>query len=137
MHHLDWLLQPITLYSASALCLLVSLTLVVRSSLLRAGTVRLSVAPVEPESASKLEDPEVRGLKIEMERLRESVNRLEEAMPVRGSGVGMNVNKRAVALRMHRRGEPVATIATALETPTNEVALLLKLQALMETTNLS
>jgi|HubBroStandDraft_6_1064221.scaffolds.fasta_scaffold2155950_2 hypothetical protein len=132
MHHLDWLLQPITLYSASALCLLVSLTLVVRSSLLRAGTVRLSVAPLDPGSASKPEDPEVRGLKIEMEQLRESVNRLEEAMPVRGSGVGMNVNKRAVALRMHRRGEPVATIATALEAPSNEVALLLKLQALME-----
>ncbi len=130
MHRLDWLLQPITLYSGSALCLLVSLTLVVRSSLLRAGTGRLSVTP---EIASKPEDAEVRGLKIEMEQLRESVCRLEEVLPVRGSGVGMNVNKRAVALRMHRRGEPVDTIATALETPANEIALLIKLQSMVET----
>src|SRR5580698_9855856 len=123
--HLDWLLQPITLYSASAICLLVSLTLVVRSS--------LKAAPAAPKIESKPEDPEVRGLKTEMEQLRESVYRLEEAMPVRGSGIGMNVNKRAVALRMHRRGEQVATIATALETPSNEIALLIKLQALTET----
>ena len=121
--HLDWLLSPITQYAASALCLLTSLTLVVRSS--------LKAVPAAPEIASKPEDGEVRGLKVEMEQLRESVNRLEEAMPVRGTGVGMNVNKRAVALRMHRRGEPAATIATALETPSNEVALLIKLQTMI------
>ena len=69
-------------------------------------------------------------LKTEVEQLRESVSRLEETLPVRGSGVGLNLTKRAVALRMHRRGEPVASIATALETPANEIALLIKLSAI-------
>jgi hypothetical protein len=31
---------------------------------------------------------------------------------------------------MHRRGEPVQSIAAALETPFNEVALLLKVHAM-------
>ena len=126
--HLDWLLTPFAIYSGSAVCLAASLTLIVRASLLRAGTGSETVAP---EIADRPEDPEIRGLKIEMEQLRESVSRLEESIPVRGSGVGMNVNKRAVALRMHRRGEAIATIATALETPANEVALLIKLQAMV------
>jgi hypothetical protein len=129
MTHLDWLLSPIALYSASALCLLVSLTLAVRASLHKTS----SSPSVVPEIVSQPEDTAVRELKAEMEQLRESVYRLEESLPVRGSGAGMNVTKRAVALRMHRRGEHVATIATALETPANEVALLLKVAAMMET----
>jgi hypothetical protein len=127
MMHLDWLLSPVTLYSACAISLLTSLTLAIRSKLVSAGTGNSAVVP---EADGKADDPEIRGLKMEMEQLRESVCRLEEAMPVRGSGAGMNLNKRAVALRMHRRGEPVSTIATALETPANEVALLLKVYAL-------
>ncbi len=39
----------------------------------------------------------------------------------------INLSKRAQALRMHRRGEPAATIAAALSIPQNEVELLLKL----------
>jgi hypothetical protein len=31
---------------------------------------------------------------------------------------------------MHRRGEPVSSIAAALETPANEIALLLKVHAI-------
>jgi hypothetical protein len=34
---------------------------------------------------------------------------------------------------MHRRGEPVSSIAAALETPLNEVALLVKVHTLTET----
>jgi hypothetical protein len=130
MMHLDWLLSPIALYSASALCLLVSLTVVVH---MKIQAARESAPSEMPEIVSKPEDTAVLELKADMEQLRESVYRLEESLPVRGSGVGMNVTKRAVALRMHRRGEQVATIATALETPANEVALLLKVAAMMET----
>jgi hypothetical protein len=125
--HLDWLLNPITQYAASALCLLTSLTLVVHAKLTLSRQSSLQVAP---ECAARPEDPEVRGLKVEMEQLRESVGRLEETIPVRGSGVGLNPAKRAVALRMHRRGDAVSSIAAALETPSNEVALLVKLHAL-------
>jgi len=129
MHvQLDWLLSPITLYSASSVCLLTSLTLVVRAKLHPARAGSLSIMPeviVRPQ-----ENSDVQGLKAEMEQLRESVSRLEEALPVRGTGVGLNVSKRAVALRMHRRGEQLSTIASALETPANEIALLIKLQGM-------
>lgn len=119
--HLDWLLSPLTIYSASAVCLLTSLALVVRSRI-RRPVAELAVSP-------ERDDSEIRGLKSEVEQLRESVSRLEETLPVRGSGAGINVTKRAIALRMHRRGEPVSNIAVALETPANEIALLIKLSA--------
>src|SRR5580704_15785837 len=98
--HPDWLLNPITSYGAGALCLLLGMTLVIRAKL---ATARAGTLSVVPEFAGKPEDSEVRGLKAEMDELRESVCRLEETMPVRGSGVGLNLSKRAVALRMHRR----------------------------------
>lgn len=40
---------------------------------------------------------------------------------------GLNINKRAQALRMHRRGETPEQIANVLAIPPNEVELLLKL----------
>jgi len=41
---------------------------------------------------------------------------------------GLNLTKRAQALRMHSRGETLSTIAAALQSPRNEVELLLKIQ---------
>jgi hypothetical protein len=121
--HLDWLLSPLTIYSASAVCLLTSLALVMRA---RIRTPQSSDPPPVAEAPSM----DIVILKAEVEQLRESVSRLEETLPVRGSGAGLNLTKRAVALRMHRRGEPVSNIATALETPANEIALLVKLSAI-------
>ncbi len=126
--HLDWLMSPVAIYALALLSLLTSLTLVIRTKFKAARAVSLSVVP---ESTAKPQDPEVDGLKVEMERLSKTVCRLEETMPTRGSGVGLNLTKRAVALRMLRRGEPVAIIASALETPANEIALLLKVHELM------
>jgi hypothetical protein len=128
--YFDWLLNPLAQYSFSALCLVTSLTLVLHARLTRTRPDSLSIVP---ELVGKPEDPEIRGLKAEVEQLRESMCRLEETMPTRGTGVGLNLTKRAAALRMHRRGEAVSSIAAALETPSNEIALLLKLQALTET----
>jgi hypothetical protein len=128
--HFDWLMNPVTLYATSALCLLTSVALVVSMKLQLARTQTL--AP-EPEMVATPDHGEVRGLRVEMEQLRESVSRLEESLPVRGSAAGLNLTKRAVALRMHRRGEPVSSIAAALETPLNEVALLVKVHTLTET----
>jgi HAMP domain-containing protein len=120
---LDWLLSPLTIYSAAAVCLLTSLVLVVRSRVRRPEAGDEAPAPAEPPNT------EIVALKTEVEQLRESVSRLEETLPVRGSGAGINVAKRAIALRMHRRGELVSNIAVALETPANEIALLVKLSA--------
>ena len=127
---LDWLLNPVTFYSVGAVCILTGVALFVR---VKIEIARMRCLTVAPEIASQPDDPAVSGLKVEVQELRESVCRLEETMPVRGSGTGLNVNKRAVALRMHRRGEAIASISAALEIPSNEIALLLKVNALMET----
>jgi hypothetical protein len=47
----------------------------------------------------------------------------------------LNLTKRTQALRMHRRGESLASIAGALLTPQSEVALLLKLNQILEPEN--
>jgi hypothetical protein len=39
---------------------------------------------------------------------------------------GLNLTKRAQVLRMHRRGESLATISAALQSPRNEIELLVK-----------
>jgi hypothetical protein len=44
------------------------------------------------------------------------------------AGRSMNLNKRTQALRMHRRGEALETIAAALGIPSREVELLVKVQ---------
>ena len=72
----------------------------------------------------------VRGLEAEIESLRESVRHLEAVPPGRPIGAGIDLTKRAQALRMHRRGESVPSIAAALETPANEISLLLKVHSL-------
>jgi hypothetical protein len=74
------------------------------------------------------------------ESLRAAVKRLEErlaselarppapAEPPRepSPGLSLNLSKRSVALRMHRRGEPPEAIAATLQVPRNEVELLMK-----------
>jgi hypothetical protein len=47
-------------------------------------------------------------------------------------GFSLNLTKRAQALRMYRRGETVASIAAALQTPSTEIELLLKVDRLLE-----
>jgi septal ring factor EnvC (AmiA/AmiB activator) len=71
-------------------------------------------------------------LRSELESLRESVRRLEAAPPPQAPRIaaGLNLTKRAQVVRMHRRGEPVSSIAAALETPGNEIELLLKVHAM-------
>ena len=44
---------------------------------------------------------------------------------------GLNLTKRAQALRMHRRGDPTEQIAAMLELPLQEVNLLLKVHSIV------
>jgi hypothetical protein len=46
---------------------------------------------------------------------------------------GLNLTTRTKALRMHRRGENISSIAAALEVRQEEIELLLKLERLAET----
>ena len=63
-------------------------------------------------------------------QIRQSVTGMEER-PATVSP-GLNLTRRAQALRMHRRGESVETIAAALSAPRNEIDLLLKLQSMLQ-----
>jgi len=128
MTHLDWLLNPVTFYSGASICLLVSLALFVNIKL---EMTRARAAAETAQVVKEGDELAVRGMKAEIERLRESVTRLEEARPAAQlPGGGINLTKRAQVLRMHRRGEPVSSIAAALETPAHEIALLLKVHAI-------
>jgi len=68
-------------------------------------------------------------------RLEETVRVLDErsqqapALPPARSSI--DLTSRAQALRMHRRGEPAASIAAALGLPRNEVELMLKVHRLL------
>lgn len=124
---LEWLLNPMTVYGIAAAGLLLALVLFV--SIKR----EMAKARVLSQTADKLRSSDesiVRGLGAEIESLRATLRNLEAAPPARPSAAGINLTKRAQALRMHRRGETVPSIAAALETPANEIALLLKVQAL-------
>lgn len=127
MVHLDWLLSPVTFYSGASVCLVTSLALFVS---IKIEMARARSAAEVSEVVNQADDQIVRGLKAEIERLRQSVDRLEAAPPVQPAGSGINLTKRAQVLRMHRRGEPVSSIAAALETPSNEIALMLKVHAM-------
>jgi hypothetical protein len=70
-------------------------------------------------------------LSAQVEGIRSSVRQIEEAPVASPSVRGINLNKRAQALRMYRRGETIPSIAAALRTPTHEVQLLLKVHHLI------
>jgi hypothetical protein len=125
--NLDWLTNPVTFYSGASVCLLTSLALFVS---IKIEMARARSRAELSEVVSGPDDLVGRGLKAEIERLRESVDRLEAGRPVQPTGNGINLTKRAQVLRMHRRGEPVSSIAAALETPSGEIALLLKVHAI-------
>ena len=123
---LDWLLNPVTFYSGASICLLVSLSLFlnIKIEMARARHAKAESA-ADPAAARAVEE-----LRAEIAQLRESVERLEADRPVTAIAVSPEQAKRTQVLRLHRRGEAVSNIAAALETPSNEIALMLKLHAL-------
>ena len=70
----------------------------------------------------------VQVLATQVQELPKSSAPLPEPGPTRP---GMNLTKRSQALRMHRRGENVEQIATALAVPRQEVDLLIKVHRIV------
>ena len=72
-------------------------------------------------------------LKNAVESLAAEVRELQSQPPAAlGSGQpALNLNKRSQALRMHRRGETVDQIATALSLPPQEIELLVKVHRIV------
>lgn len=121
---MDWITHPLTYYILLSAGLSLSLFLFV------------SVKKENADLRKQLSE-ERRQINETMDSFRASMSRLElaledtpEALPVPvfppPSPVSMNINKRGQALRMHRRGESLEQIASALQMPRSEVELLLK-----------
>jgi hypothetical protein len=121
----DWLLNPITQYTALAIGLTGCLALFVAA---KRELQRFRRAAGE---SNKSIYSSVDGLAEEIRAIRASVRKLESVPMAPPSGSSVNLTRRAQALRMHRRGDPVNSIAPALGAPRNEIELLLKVDHLL------
>jgi len=116
--HMDWILSPLTLYAILALGLLSCVGLWLITSICM-HTERRRMAGAH---AALRESVNVLSTAVEQMRIRARATD-ERVLPP----ASFNLTKRANALRMHRHGESLAEIATALQSPQNEIELLLRI----------
>lgn len=121
---LAWILSPLTMYATLAAALIGCLALffAVKAEI---RAVRRRFEMSGSASAVRLEETE-RALESLRKALAEAGERPADPLP------GLNLTRRAQAVRMHQRGEPVATIAAALRAPRNEIELLIRLQEIQQ-----
>ncbi len=124
--YLDWLLHPIAQYVALAIGLIGCLAL-----FLTAQRELQIFRRASGESNRSIHET-VGGLCDEIRAIRESVSKLEAVPLISPPGPGLNLSRRAQALRMHNRGESINSIAPALGAPKNEIELLVKVQQLLQ-----
>lgn len=119
-----WILSPLTLYGALAAALIGCLALffAVRAEI---RALRRRFEKSESAAAVRLQETE-----LAIARLRQAVAEAAEQPPA--PAPGLNLTRRAQAVRMHQRGEPAATIAAALRVPRNEIELLIRLQEMQQ-----
>jgi hypothetical protein len=129
--HLDWILSPITCYATVALALLGCLVLFVTTKLEVQAVRRLAIsARAELEEMQRQSPAVMHSPSAPVPDPEPAPAQL--AQPVLPQLAGsLNLSKRAQALRMHRRGEPVPSIAAALQSSQGEIQLLLKVHTLM------
>jgi hypothetical protein len=129
MMHIEWLLNPIAQYVALALTLMGCLALFISTKLEMRAVRRIAQQPVEAPKEIVLSAP------VQAPEICEVIP-VPEVAPVRvPPGHGINLTKRGQALRMYHRGEPVHSIAAALQAPQNEIELLLKVDQLLNSPN--
>ena len=115
---LDWILSPITQYSVLVVGLIACLGMCVSTGVrMRSERRRMT------QSYESL-DHTVAALSNTVEQMRRDTSLTETHATAQLQG--LNLTRRAQALRMHRRGEAITTIAAALRSPQNEIELLLK-----------
>ena len=117
----DWVLNPLTQYGMLAAGLLSAMCFCM-STLRRMRRERVSMM----RSLESL-DQQVSSLSAVLDGLGEAKLEADSRGPARLAG--LNLTKRAQALRMHERGESLPAIAAVLESPRNEIELLLKLHS--------
>lgn len=123
--NLDWILNPLTQYAALAAGLIGCLSLFV--------STKAEMARVQRRLASEAQSVPVATTPMaeEIGRLNQAVRELQEIRPA-ATATNINLTRRTQVIRMHDRGEPVQTIAAALQVPTGEIELMLKLQRLTD-----
>lgn len=121
---LNWFANPLTLLAVLAIMLICALVLFVSLKCEIAGARRLA-----RETAASAEQLRA-SMAAELAAIRETPPVVQEVVVAAPVGDGLNMTRRAAALRMEKRGESVSTIAAALRVPQNEIELLLKLQKL-------
>ena len=121
----DWILDPLTQYAALAAGLIGCLALFISTKAEMARFQRRLAS--ESQSAPVDTTP----MAEEIERLNQAVRELQEIRPA-APATNINLSRRTQVIRMHDRGEPVQTIAAALQVPTGEIELMLKLQRLTD-----
>ena len=118
--NLQWILNPLTQYGIMAAVLFGTLVLFLGLKF-ELSAERRKAQRSTADLASRLSD-----LESAMAGLRKAVSEIEERPQVEAPGI--NNEKRAIAIRMHMRGESVESIAACLRIPKSGVELLLKVQ---------
>jgi hypothetical protein len=122
----EWILNPLTQYAVIGLGLAGSLGLWIASK------VEVSGVRNEVSGSRGAMETHIRELSARVNQLQVSREEEQSYVPAAGGVVqGLNLTKRAQVVRMHRRGETVPSIAGALQTPVNEVELILKMEKLL------
>jgi len=127
--NLEWLLNPATQYGALGLVLIA----VILAAL--AVKQEAHAAAAQAKAAREAALGQVEKLSQEVVAIREELKQIGTSPIPSLPGESIDLAKRSRALRMHHRGEEIPTIAAALNTPSNEIELLLKLQHLLNSTN--
>jgi hypothetical protein len=128
--NLNWILtNPATPYGALALALVVCLVFIFN--------VEREIHGLK--AAARKDGESVRGdldgLAKALQGVKEGIREIEVAPAALPPGETISLTKHAQALRMHRRGEPIPTIAAALRTPQNEIRLLIKVHETLNSAN--
>jgi hypothetical protein len=117
--HWGWITSPLAVYGMLAAGLVASLMLFLTVKLEICGVMR------RVEESGNAVSNRLRETEVVVEELRETTAGAGDRQLAGLSS--LNLTRRAQAVRMYRRGEPVATIAAALGAPRNEIELLIKL----------
>ena len=117
----EWMASPLALYAAFTAGLICSFVLFI--------TLKVEIAAVNRKGELREQTQADR-----LQQVKESLELLREQAADHSSATvnGLNLTRRTQALRMHKRGEPVETIAAALKAPRGEIELLLKLQEILD-----
>lgn len=130
---MDWILHPFLAYALQAVGLALCLYLFFS---LKREFRRRDARGAEDRASAETRIQELRSV---VEAIQRDLRDVEERTGATAAPLllpsGLNLNKRAQALRMYRRGEPPERIAASLALPCREVELMVKIQQIVANGN--